>query len=61
MNKLIIATHGYMAKGIKSALAIIAGDVSNVIDINAFTENVQTWISGLQSFCHNIRMMKSWF
>ena len=38
MNKLIIATHGYMAKGIKSALAIIAGDVSNVIDINAFTE-----------------------
>ena len=22
MNKLIIATHGYMAKGIKSALAI---------------------------------------
>lgn len=38
MNKLIIATHGYMAKGIKSALAIIAGDVSKVIDINAFTE-----------------------
>lgn len=33
MNKLIIATHGYMAKGIKSALAIIAGDVSNVIEI----------------------------
>lgn len=27
MNKLIIATHGYMAKGIKSALAIIAGDL----------------------------------
>ena len=38
MKKLIIAAHGYLARGIKSTLEIISGSVDDVIDINAFTE-----------------------
>ena len=39
MKKLVIATHGYMAKGIKNSLGIISGDTSDIIDINGFTED----------------------
>jgi fructoselysine and glucoselysine-specific PTS system IIA component len=37
MKKLVLATHGYFAKGLKNALEIVTSDVSNIIDINAFT------------------------
>lgn len=38
MKKLILATHGYFAKGLKNALEIVSGDVGNIININAFTD-----------------------
>lgn len=41
MKKIVLAAHGYMAKGIKSSLEIIAGSVEDIIDINAFTEECQ--------------------
>ncbi|MGI6608288.1 MAG: PTS sugar transporter subunit IIA [Erysipelotrichaceae bacterium] len=41
MKKIIIATHGYMAKGIKSSLEILFGNVENVIDINGFTSECE--------------------
>lgn len=37
--KLVLATHGYMAKGIKSALSIVVDNIDNIIDINAFTKD----------------------
>lgn len=37
--KLVVATHGYMAKGIKSALSIVVDNVDDIIDINAFTKD----------------------
>lgn len=39
MNKLIIAGHGYFAKGLKSSLGIISGVTDNIIDINGFTDD----------------------
>ena len=39
MKKLVLATHGYMARGLKSSLEIIHGSVENIIDINAFTDD----------------------
>ena len=33
--KLLIATHGKLAEGLKSSLSIIAGNVDNVTAINA--------------------------
>ena len=38
MKKLIIAGHGYYARGLKSSLGIISGSTDNVIDINGFTD-----------------------
>lgn len=38
MRKMVLATHGFMAKGIKSALGIVVDNINHVIDINAFTE-----------------------
>lgn len=37
MRTVMLATHGHMASGIKSALEIIAGSTDNVISIDAFT------------------------
>lgn len=37
--KMVVATHGYMAKGIKSALSIVVDNVDDIIDINAFTKD----------------------
>lgn len=39
MKKIVLATHGYMARGLKSSLEIIHGSVEDIIDINAFTED----------------------
>lgn len=39
MKKLVLATHGYMAKGLKSSLEIIHGSVEDIIDISAFTDD----------------------
>lgn len=38
MMKLIIAGHGFFARGIKSSLDIISGDTGNVIEVNGFTD-----------------------
>lgn len=39
MKKLVLATHGYMARGLKSSLEIIHGSVEDIIAINAFTDD----------------------
>lgn len=39
MKKLVLATHGDMAKGLKSSLEIIHGSVEDIIAINAFTDD----------------------
>ena len=36
--KLLIASHGTFAKGIKSALKIIVGNVDNITTINAYVD-----------------------
>ncbi len=41
MKKIILATHGYMANGLKSALEIVTRDVSSLIAINAFTPDCE--------------------
>ena len=38
MRKYIIATHGYMASGMKSTLEIIIGEQKNLTCINAYTD-----------------------
>jgi len=39
MKKLVLAAHGYMARGMKSSLEIIHGSVEDIIAINAFTDD----------------------
>lgn len=38
--KLLIATHGKLAEGLKSSLSIIAGNVDNVTAINAYVDDI---------------------
>ncbi|MEG0520772.1 MAG: PTS fructose transporter subunit IIA [Erysipelotrichaceae bacterium] len=40
MRKILIATHGKMAEGIKSAASIIVGEKQNVSFINAYVEDI---------------------
>lgn len=40
MKKIIIASHQYLAKGLKSTLEYIVPNTVEVIDINAYIENI---------------------
>lgn len=38
MRKILIATHGYLANGIKSSIDLLIGDMPNISYINAYVE-----------------------
>ncbi|TYU82733.1 PTS N-acetylglucosamine transporter subunit IIBC [Listeria monocytogenes] len=40
MNKIIIATHHYLAKGFKDTLEYIVPNIVEVVDINAYIDNI---------------------
>ena len=40
MKKIIIASHQYLAQGLKSTLEYIVPNTVEVIDINAYIENI---------------------
>lgn len=42
MRKYIIASHGYLAKGILSSLELIAGEMNNIYTISAYVEDNDT-------------------
>ena len=39
MRKLLIATHGYLADGVKSSINILCGEKSEVTYLNAYVED----------------------
>lgn len=40
MRKILIATHGYLADGIKSSIAILSGEKDNITYLNAYVDGI---------------------
>lgn len=54
MRKILIATHGYLANGVKSSIDILCGTKNNVSFINAYVED-KNMDKEIQSFFKDIK------